>query len=150
MKKIFGTVILILILIIVVIGIKITDNTKKQESISKFNEVFEEYKNKTIYGADVYTIINKAIDNNTAYNIKKDEKGFYIDDNKYCLKVELILLSTDDKGQVNEVMYQMEVLQKAGLDGFISSFSLTEFKCTEIKYNQEGRISTICLKQLEI
>ena len=135
MKKIFWTIILILILIIVIVAIKITDNANKVVNTVSFNSKFEEYNNKTIYGADVLTIINKAIDNNNSYNIKKDEKEFYIDDDNYCLKVELTLLSVDDKGETKEVIYPMEVLKKAGLDDFISSFSLVKFECTNIDYN---------------
>ena len=136
MKKIIWTIILVIIVIIVIIVIKISDNFNNQASITKFNSSFEEYRDKKLYGADVTTIINKAIDNNKFYNIKKDEKDFFIDDDNNCLKVELTLLSTDDKGQVKEVVYQMETLQKAGLDKFISSFSLIEFKCMNIEYNQ--------------
>ena len=136
MKKIIWTIILVIIVIIVIIVIKISDNFNNQASITKFNSSFEEYRDKKLYCAEVTTIINKAIDNNKFYNIKKDEKDFFIDDDNNCLKVELTLLSTDDKGQVKEVVYQMETLQKAGLDKFISSFSLIEFKCMNIEYNQ--------------
>lgn len=150
MKKIIWTIIFVVIIIMVVISIKIADNSKKQKSISGFNAGFEEYINKTIYGADVLTIINKAIDNNKFYNIKKDEKDFFIDDDNYCLKVELTLLSSNEKEEVQEVVYQMEVLEKARLDKFITSFSLTAFECTDIEYNSFGRISKVKLKQLEI
>lgn len=149
MKKIFWSIMLLLVVIIVVLAVKITDNTNKKTSVAGFNAEFEDYKDKTIYGADVITIINKAIDNNENYNIEKDENSFYIDDNKYCLKVDLTLLTKDEKEQIKEVNYSMEVLQKAGLDGFISSFSLTGFKCTNVSYNQTGRISKISLKQIE-
>ncbi len=136
MKKIFISIIIILIIIIIVIAVKIGDNVIKAENISKFNEELESiYKDKTIYGADVLTIINKAIDNNKNYKIEKDENGNYISDNDYSLKIELILLSTSEDGKVNEITYPMEALERKGLDGFISSFSLTAFQNVNTKYN---------------
>lgn len=86
MKKIFLYIVLVLIIIIVVILVQISNNNKRQASVMEFNSQFESYyKDKTLYGADVLTIINKAIDNNESYNIEKDENGFYINDRKICL-----------------------------------------------------------------
>lgn len=140
MKKTILALVLILIVIIIIITVKISDNAKKINDVSKFNQQFEAiYKDKIVYGADVLTIINKATDNNNSYKIKKDSNGYYIDDDKYCLKVELVLLITSEEGEVNEVQYPMETLEKAGLDGFISSFSLTKFECTSSIYNSERK-----------
>ena len=44
----------------------------------------------------------------------------------------------------------METLEKAGLEEFIKSFSITEFNLENIEYNSNGRISKILVKQLEI
>lgn len=137
MKKIFISIIIMLIIIIVVIAVKIGDNVIKVGNISKFNEEIESiYKDKTVYGADVLTIINKAIDNNKIYKIEKDENGNYINDNVYTLNIDLILLSTSEDGKINEVIYPMEALERKGLDGFIASFSLIAFKNVNIEYNE--------------
>ncbi|MCI8519026.1 MAG: hypothetical protein HFJ51_02735 [Clostridia bacterium] len=141
---------LILILIILVIVVNISSNNMKANEISKFNLGFESYENKTLHGADILTIINKAIDNNKEHKLAKDEKGNYIDDNKFCIRIELILLAIDEDNNIKEVTYPMETLEKAGLDGFISSFSLTDFKYEKIEYNSENRVSKILVKQLEI
>lgn len=140
MKKTILALALILIVIVIIIVVKISDNSKKVNDIAKFNEQFEAiYNDKIVYGADVLTIINKAIDNNNTYKIKKDNNGYYIDDDKYCLKVELALLITSEEGELKEVQYPMETLEKAGLDGFISSFSLTKFECTSSIYNSNRK-----------
>ncbi len=137
MKKIIWTIAIILIIIIIVIAVKINSNTRKISDISSFNKQFEDiYKDKTLYGADVLTIINKAIDNNTLYHIEKDDSENYIDDGKYCLRVEITLLGTNDEGEIYEVQRQMEALKKAGLEEFIASFSLTSFKCINVEYNR--------------
>ncbi len=150
MKKVIFSVLLILILILAVVIVGIGNNRAKEKEIVSFNSQFENYNRKNLYGADILTIINKAIDNNTIYEIQKDSNGFYIEDNEKSVKVELILLSTNDKGEIEERTYQMESLEKAGLTGFISNFGLTPFECTSIEYNKKHRVSKITVKQLEI
>jgi len=150
MKKsiIIGALVLISIISVIVINIS-SNNTKRNEA-AKFNLGFEGYKDKTLHGADILTIINKAIDNNKEHRIEKDENGNYINDDKFCVKIELILLTLDKDNEIKEVTYPMETLEKAGLDGFISGFSLTDFRLEKIDYNSENRVSKILVKQLEI
>ncbi|MCI8393800.1 MAG: hypothetical protein HFJ23_08780 [Clostridia bacterium] len=150
MKKNILYILLILLIIIIVVVINISNNRIKQNTVSNFNTEFEKYKDKTLYGADILSIINKAIDNNKQKEIKKDEKGNYIEDEEFSIKVDLILLSKDDEGNIEEVKYPMETLEKAGLEEFIKSFSITEFNLENIEYNSNGRISKILVKQLEI
>ena len=134
MKKNILYILLILLIIIIVVVINISNNRIKQNTVSNFNTEFEKYKDKTLYGADILSIINKAIDNNKQKEIKKDEKGNYIEDEEFSIKVK----------------YPMETLEKAGLEEFIKSFSITEFNLENIEYNSNGRISKILVKQLEI
>ena len=118
----------------------------------KFQNLTVNLKNtngKEMYGADIVTIINKAIDNNEENNISKDENGNYIENEK-SVKVELTLLSTDEDSKTIEVVYPMETLEKAGLNEFITNFGLTLFECTNIEYNSENRVSKIFVKQLEL
>ena len=150
MKKIVFSILLVVVLIVAVICINISDRNMKRNKSSEFNSQFEKYIGQTIYGTDVLSIINKAIDNNANTGVQKDAEGFYIEDDQNSVKVQITLLSSKDDGEVVEVTHQMETLEKAGLDKFIASFNLTEFKCTNADYNKEGRISKIYLKQLEI
>ena len=150
MKKVILSILFIFLVLLVVVIVKISDNGIKQTEITKFNAEFENYKNKKLYGADVLSIINKAIDNNKVQNIEKDQDGNYIENDSFSLKVYITLLTTDENNNVIELTYPMERLQKAGLDGFIQNFSITEFKCEEIEYNKLKRVSKIRVKQLEI
>ena len=48
------------------------DDTSKdynQEEILAFNQGFEAYNKKLMYGSDVVSVINKAIDNNKRYKV---------------------------------------------------------------------------------
>jgi len=149
MKKSIIFILLLFTIIIVVIVINISNNKMKTAEVANFNKQFEKYKDETLYGADILTIINKAIDNNEEYKVPRNEKGNYNSDNIYAVKVELILLTKDDEGNIKEVTHPMEALEKAGLDGFISSFSLTAFKCEKLEYNKARRVSKIIVKQIE-
>lgn len=143
MKK--PLIVLITIFIVVVIIVTVIINTKQDsiKSIKQFNDSFEQYIGKQIYGTEVTTVISKAIKNNENYNIQKDENGFYINDNQYCIKVELNMITV-------EKTYQMEQLYKAGLTEFVKNFNIINFECTNIEYhNQTGRISKIVFTQLE-
>lgn len=68
----------------------------------------------------------------------------------YTVKIDIILLTKDEEDNIIEVKHPMETLQKAGLEGFITNFSITPFKYTKIEYNNLGRVSKIEVKQLEI
>lgn len=143
MKK--PLIILITIFIVVVIIVTVIINTKQDnlKAIKQSNDSFEQYIGKQVYGTEVTTVIGKAIKNNESYNIQKDEKGFYINDNQYCIKVELNMITV-------EKTYQMEQLYKAGLTEFVKNFNVITFECTNIEYhNQTGRISKIVFTQLE-
>lgn len=150
MKKIFFSLIFIVIIIICIIAIKISNNNSEKSEIIKFNSEFEQHLGKTIYGADVLTIINKAIDNNETLEVKKDSNNIYIENEETSVKVDITLLSADSEGKITEVTYPMENLKKADLNKFVSSFGLTSFKCTNIEYNSKHRVKKVYLKQLEL
>lgn len=113
MKKNILFLFMAFILIIIIIFVNISNNKANANSILKFNNQFEEYKNKELYGADVLSTINKAIDNNNIHNVERNNQGQYIEDDNYSVKLELILLSKDKEGNIKEVIYPMETLEKA-------------------------------------
>lgn len=110
MKKIILIILGLLAIAIAIILVKISDNNIKKNNVSSFNIEFEEYKDKTIYGADILSIINKAIDNNEEYKIEKDENGYYKEDENYSVKIDLTLLTKDKEGNIIETLYSMERL----------------------------------------
>ena len=139
MKKALVVILTIFLIIITVLTINIKAKQDDEKSIKEFNQEYEKYLGQQIYGTEVTTIINKAIENNTKYNIPKDDKGMYINDNKYCIKIELNMITV-------EKTYQMEQLYKAGLTEFVKNFNVIAFECTSIEYHKEtGRISKYLL-----
>lgn len=57
----------------------VEDNSTQQEIID-FNQPFMSYNKKLMYGADVLSVINKAIDNNKSYGVENETNSpYYID-----------------------------------------------------------------------
>lgn len=110
MKKAILIILGLVAIAIVIILVKISDNNIKKNNVSNFNIEFEEYKDKTIYGADILSIINKAIDNNEEYKIEKDENGYYKEDENHSVKIDLTLLTKDKEENIIESVYSMERL----------------------------------------
>lgn len=86
----------------------------KIEQLSAFNAEFEAYNKKIMYGTDVITLINKVAENN-----KK-----YAENNDY---------------QITLILDGAEVTSSSHLIG--TDAERTIFKCTNIKYNNLGRVS---------
>ena len=106
---------------------------KKSEKVSvEFNSKYEQLCNKTIYGSEIATIINQAIENNEKYNIEKNSKGTYINDGKYSLQV-FIKLENDGE------YFTMERINSFKISEFIRNFSLEDFKCTKILYHDNTK-----------
>ena len=110
--------------------------------VEKQNAEYEYYYNKEIYGADLATIINKAVNSNEENNIKKDNKGKYIDDDKSSKKINIKI--TD-----NDTIYDMETIYNGGIDKFVKNFNIIKFKCTDIKYHAStNKIKSMYFEQL--
>lgn len=150
MKRIFLYILVIFIIIIAIVLVHVSDKNTQRNEISKFNVQFEQYIGQDMYGTDVLTIINKAIDSNENNKIARDENNYYVEDDSLSVKAYIILLSKNDKGDIEEKTFPMEQLEKAGLDGFLTNFNLTPFELSSIEYNSQKRVSKIIVKQLEL
>lgn len=145
MKKII-ICLLILLIIVLIISVNIFGIQKQKRNARLFNAEFEQYKEKTIYGTDVATIINKVIDYNERNNIEKDEKGLYKENDTSSIKIEIIMIT----GEKETTIYPMEAIEKVGVTGFISNFNLIKFKCSNIEYHEKtGQVSKMVFEQIE-
>jgi len=141
MKKI---VIFFAIIVIMVAGIyymylnyKVNFNTTK-----KANLEFENYLNQEIYGNDLATVINRAVDNNSKNNVEKTNKGIYIDNEANSISIEI-------KFTDNDSVYKMETLYNSGMQNFINYYNRIKFKCTDIKYhNSTKKVKYMLFEQM--
>lgn len=131
MKKI---VLFFITIIIIVSGMsymflnyKANYNTSK-----KTNLEFENYLNVEVYGTDLITVMNRAIDNNERNEVEKNSKGIYIDNGTNSISIEIKI--TD-----NDTLYQMETFNKNGMQQFLTYYSGIKFKCTNIEYHQSTK-----------
>ena len=146
MKKnvIIISVILLIMIIICVVGVSI--NAQKISVQKQANQEYEQYLAQDIYGTDVVTLINKAIDNNKKHNVQTAEDGKYIENNENSIIIELVMI-TDEENQ-ETTTYRMETIYKVGISEFISNFNTAKFKITNVQYhNQTGKISNITIEQ---
>ena len=142
MKKNILLFVIIAIVILILVCYQIINIKNAKKEVLKYNSEFEKYTGKEIYGTDIVTIINKAIDNNERNKIKIDDDGFYINDNINYIGVEIHITT-------NEKTYKMETINKVGVINFISNFNLVSFRCTYIEYHQNGKISKMVFTQID-
>ncbi len=128
MKKL---AIFFLIIIISIVGISyLYLNYKSNYNIAqKENRQFETYNGQEIYGTELTTIINKAIDNNQNNEVQKDNKGNFIGNDSNSIQIDIKMLD-------NEKTYNMETLYNGGMDKFVQFYSEIKFKCTKLDYHR--------------
>lgn len=94
------------------------------------NMKFESYVGQEIYGTELVTIMNKAIDNNQMNEVQKDDKGKYRNNDYNSIQIDIKMLD-------NEKTYPMETLYSGGMDKFVLYYSEIKFKCTNLEYHED-------------
>lgn len=137
MKKQTIVIFMLLVIIVIAVAVAVSQNIQKQRELSNYNKQYEQYKDIEIYGTDVATLINKAVDNNEKNEVLKDENGYYIANNTNSVKIYLKLATEGDN-------YPMERIVKLGMTEFVKNFNLETFTCTKINYhNETGKVSEV-------
>ena len=90
------------------------------------NYIYDQSNNKTNYKAE--DIISNNLMN-------------YIDDDKYCLRIEIRMLSSEDEEKI--ITYSMETINSLGIERFVKNFNVLDFKCVDINYNSYGRVNKL-------
>lgn len=143
MKKAFLLITAIILIIIFCILGYILQKRSEINEINYYNKQYQIYLNKEVYGTEVATIINKAIEQNEENEISKDENGYYIENDTNSIKIELKMITI-------EKTYQMETIYNNKMENFIKNFNIILFKCTNIEYHKKtGKISKITFEQIE-
>lgn len=90
---------------------------------------YQKYLQNDVYGTDIITIINKAVDQNEYNGVEKDEDLKYISNEKNSLKIDI-------KFTEKEEVVPMESIYNAGIESFIKFYSNKKFKCVETKLHK--------------
>ena len=141
MKKII--IFLVIVLIIVAsVGYMYLNYKSTYYEAQKINSQYEGYKDKEIYGTDLATLINKAVDDNIRNDIEKEDTGLYKDNGQDSIRID-ILFTDDDE------VHSMEEIYNSGTDTFMQYYNQIKFKCTKIEYHQKnGRVSYLYFEQI--
>lgn len=143
MKKTLLILIAIVIVIVCIIGIKYYSYMMEYNNVIKENEEYEKYKDQEVYGIDLATLINKAVDKNEKNNIPKDDKNLYIQNDENSIEIEVYI-------EDNETTYKMEVFYNSGTEQFIQYYGNIKFKCSKIEYHEKtGKIKYILFEQIQ-
>lgn len=132
-----ASIVIVTTVAMVYINYKATYNNIKED-----NFTFEYYNQKEIFGTEVATLINKAVDNNIKFNVLKDENGKYIENNENSINIQIYILD-------NETTYDMETIYNGGIDKFVQNFGSIKFKCTNLEYHDiTKRVKKVYFEQV--
>lgn len=143
MKKNIIYIFIIFCIITIYVSGKVLNFRESKIQVKNLNKEYEQYLDKAIYGTDIITIINTAIDNNNKLKVEKNNENNYIDNGKTSIKIYIKMLDTEEK-------YSMEVIEQVGISSFIDNFNTIKFKSSEVKYHKKtGQIAEITFEELE-
>lgn len=129
MKKI-AIFLLIIINIVSTISYLYLNSISNQRIAQKENIKFEIYKDEEITGAEVTTLINKAINSNQQNEVEKDKKGRYIDNETNSINIDIKFIDDD-------VTYNIEKIYNNGMDKFLTYYRDIKFKCVDVQYHDK-------------
>ena len=130
------------IIICLVCSILINLNIQKKELLN-YNKSYEQYLNKETLGVDLATLIGKVTNQNEKNKILKDEKGYYINNEKNSIKIDLKMITIDKT-------YPMEEIHNNQISKFVQNFNFIKFKCISIEYHKNtGKVSKLIFEELE-
>ena len=107
MKKSFILILIVLLLITFVSAVKIKQMQNEKDIIVKFNYDYEKVYEKEVFGTEVATLINKAMNYNEQNKFSKDENGNY-NENTDAVRINVQLIKDDEENKIEYVTYNME------------------------------------------
>ena len=112
------------------------------------NKEYITYKDKTIVGTTLVSLINKTVDNNEKNNIEKDEKNTYIENDKNSVKIYIYFLDLEKEDKYIETPYTMEQIYNNDTDNFIKLYGTSNFYCSNIDYHEKtGNVKSLTFEQ---
>lgn len=127
MKKIAIFFIITILIVCAIFAMYISYKANYNMS-KKSNLAFEKYLNEEVYGTDLATVINRAVDRNEKNEVSKNNKGIYQNNDENSINIEIKMLDDDS-------VYKMEKFYNDGIQNFINYYGNIKFKCTDIKYH---------------
>ena len=124
---------IIVIMAISAIGYLYLNYVSVSTATTNSNKNYESLLNKTINGNELATYINQIIDKNTKNSVEKDSNGYYIDNNKDSIILEIKFKDSDN-------IFRIEQIYNNGIEKFIKLYANLNFKCTKIQYHNKTKL----------
>ena len=142
MKKNIIILLIFAIVIFIIISYNYYVYKANIEKTAKYNKEYEQYLEKEIYGADIATIINKAVNQNEKNGVEKDEQNYFIENQEDSIKIDIHILE-------NDTIYNMERINKKHIEDFVKNFNTIKFKCVKKEYHESTqKIKYILFEQV--
>ena len=148
MKKAYIYIICLIAITIAIIMGRYYAYKQKIAEINQYNLQYEQYSQREIYGTELATLINKAMDSNDKNEVskdilQKDDKQIYIyvpnDTNSINIEIKMI-----DKDNT----YKMEAFYQAKLEDFVQLYNECKFSCQKKEYHKDGKIKYMLFEQV--
>lgn len=130
-KNLFILICITLICILIIIYLIYNHQMAINRNI-KANLEYEYYTVNSILGSSLMTLINKVINTNEQNDVQKDEKGFYISNDKNSIIIEVKFIESDN-------VFRMEAISKLGSEAFIKNYNTMSFKCMKKEYHESTK-----------
>ena len=141
MKKFIVFLVIVVIIVCIIAYMYLSYIATRNTAITE-NMPYETYLNREIFGSDLASIINKAVNDNNKNNVEKDDNGLYKENDKNTIKIQVKI--TD-----NDTTYDMEIFYNGGMDNFIKYYNQIKFKCTNVEYHKKtNKIKYMLFEQL--
>ena len=142
MKKYVLIIITIVLAIVAVVAYKIYDYKVTQNEANNNNKSYNSFYGQEVWGTDVATLINKAIDSNEKNSVAIAEDGTYIDNGTNSINIDI-------KFKDLEETITMERINQLDSVRFVQNFGGFNFKCTKIEYhNKTGNVKYMYFEQI--
>lgn len=143
MKKLLVIMFFLFMIIIFSIYALFINNKTQTKNLQNYNREYEQYLDKTIYGTELATLVNKVTNLNENNKIEKKENNYYVENEENSIKIEIKMLLT-------EKTYPMEEIYNNNTEEFVKHFNLEKFKCVNLEYHKKtGKISRMLFEQIE-
>ena len=142
MKKYVLIIITIVLIIVAVVTYKVYDYRVTKNNVSNNNKTYNSFYEKEVLGTDVATLINKAIDNNNKNSVEKSNDGYYINNDKNSINIDIKFKDLDEP-------ISMERIDELDSIRFVQNFGGFSFKCTKIEYHEKtGNVKYMYFEQV--
>lgn len=141
MKKIAIFFIVILAIVSTVSYIYLSEQAKYKEA-QKENAKFDIKEGQEVNGQELATLINLVIDTNKKNEVLLDDNGYYIDNEKNSINLDITFTDID-------VTYNANRIGQAGITNFVQNYRNIIFKCNKVQYHEStGKLQFIGFEQI--